>query len=349
MKRVAVEEGLVPTAVVAGLQEMGFSLWYLPRSEAAETHRLIQEFPPDVVILPLEPRISDVAQRLSETMPTVQIVVAAETATDLEVQPSWADLVVPLDADPIFWLLSLLAMRPETDETEHGPAEWRTMLLTAIEKTHHAFRAMATRRDQEDRVLIELRSRLGDSFEMLLRILLDRLEREIHGFAGHSGRVAKLAGRMASTLGLSEQGVHAVRLAGYLHDLGMHLVLPSQALRRPGPLHQGEWEIVRSHPIASAAVLAPLSEGAAATAAAIREHHERLDGSGYPLSKRGDEVSMEARIVTVADAWEAMTHPRPHRNAVSADQALESLRGEAAAGLLDRDVCETLTTATASG
>ena len=348
MKRVAVEEGLVPAAVMAGLQEMGFSLWYLPRSEASETHRLIHEFPPDVVILPMEPRIAEVARRLSDSMPQVQVVVASEGATDLEVQPAWADLVVPIDADPIFWLLSLLAMRPETDQTEHGPAGWRNMLLTAIEKTHHAFRAMATRTDQGDRVLSELRSRLEDSFEMLLRILLDRLEREIHGFAGHSGRVATLAGSMGTALGLPPQRVDAVRLAGYLHDLGMHLVLPSQALRRPGPLHQGEWEVVRSHPIASAAVLAPLSEGAAATAAAIREHHERLDGSGYPLSKRGDEVSVEARIVTVADAWEAMTHPRPHRNAVTPDQAVEALRAEAAAGRLDRDVCEALAT-TAAG
>jgi HD-GYP domain-containing protein (c-di-GMP phosphodiesterase class II) len=342
MKRLAIEEGLVPPAVVAGLQEMGFSLWYLPRSEASETHRLVREFPPDVVILPLEPRTAMVAERLAETLPSVQVVVAAQGAIDLDVQPSWADLVVPLDADPIFWLLSLLAMRPEEDGAEHGPAGWRMMLLTAIEKTHHAHGALSARKDQSDGMIVELRRRLGDSFEMLLRILLDRLEREVPGFAGHSGRVARLAGRMAEQMGLESQRVEAVRLAGFLHDLGMHLVLPSQALRRPGPLHQGEWDVVRSHPIASAAVLAPLSDRGTATAAAIREHHERLDGSGYPMRKRGDEISMEARIVTVADAWEAMTHPRPHRSAVSADRAVEDLRSDAAAGLLDGDVCEAL-------
>jgi response regulator RpfG family c-di-GMP phosphodiesterase len=341
MKRIAIEEELVPPAVIAGLQEMGFSIWYLPRSGARETHRLIQEFPPDIVILPLEPRTADVAGRLARTMPSVQMVVASEQTSDLDLQPAWADVVVPRAADAIFWMLSILALRPESETVEHGPAGWRSMLLTAIEKTHHAFQAMEVRRDQTDRLLVELRVRLEDSFKMLLRILLDRLEGDILGFAGHSNRVASLGERMAMKLQLSEEQIEAVRLAGFLHDLGMHLVIPGQSLRRPGPLHQGEWQNVRSHPIASAAVLTPLSHGSL-TAAAIREHHERLDGSGYPLNKRGDQVSVEARVLTVADAYEALTHPRPHRNAMSPDRALDVLGAEAGEGRLDAEITQAL-------
>jgi two-component system, cell cycle response regulator len=119
----------------------------------------------------------------------------------------------------------------------------------------------------------------------------------------------------------------------------MHLVAPSEALRRAGPLQPIEWESVRSHPVASANLVAPL---AGTLASAIRDHHERMDGSGYPAGRSGEEVSLGARIVAVADAYEAMTHPRPHRPARDPDEAQEELRREAKAGRLDPAVVEAL-------
>ena len=348
MRTIAIEEGAVTAPVIAGLEDLGFSLWYLPRTGTREIRRLIEEFRPDVVVLPLEPRTMEAGEALPRVLPSVRLV-ASTAGNESEVRPPWADLTIPKDADPIFWLLSLLALQPRTDAASPALAEagagWRRTLLVAIERTHHAFRAIDDRlQRRSDAMLVELRSRLEVSFEQLLHLLMDRLEAEVPGMAGHSSRVADLAGRLAQVLGLDRRQTEVVRMSGLLHDLGMHLVLPPVSLRRRGPLHQGEWDVLRAHPVASAAVLAPLPQGAQ-IGRAIREHHERLDGSGYPLSKRGEEVSIEARVVTVADAFEAMTHPRPHREAMSADPAIEALRAEARNGRFDPEVCSALVSA----
>jgi HD-GYP domain-containing protein (c-di-GMP phosphodiesterase class II) len=190
-------------------------------------------------------------------------------------------------------------------------------------------------------VLGRLRDRLEQSFELLLRIILDQLEREIEGFGGHSARVSDLSRRLAVTLGLSRTEVEVAATAGLLHDVGMHLVVPPDAMRRPGALNVAEWEVIRAHPAASALAVSPLRSAAAATVA-IREHHERLDGSGYPMGKKGDDLSAAGRVVAVADTYDALVHPRPHRPALTTDRALEELAREAKDGRLDPDATDAL-------
>ncbi|HYH28508.1 MAG TPA: hypothetical protein VEA19_07030, partial [Actinomycetota bacterium] len=195
--RIAIEERAIPAAAVAGFEELGHSLWYLPRSEASEIVRLVREFPPDLVILPLEPRTAEAARMIRRESLGTRILVAGEVGTgELEIQPDWADLVVPRSTDPVLWMLSVLSL--QSDAPDEGPAGWRRTLLGVIENTHKAFDAMK-RREPGDQMMNELRERLEASFQLLLRVLLDRLEREIPGFAGHSSRVSALARRIASS------------------------------------------------------------------------------------------------------------------------------------------------------
>jgi HD-GYP domain-containing protein (c-di-GMP phosphodiesterase class II) len=151
--------------------------------------------------------------------------------------------------------------------------------------------------------------------------------------AGHSKGVAKLAAEAARQHGLPEREVTAVRRAGFVHDFG-RLGITNRIWDKPGPLTGAELERVRLHPyltermLASSPTLAPL--GALAS-----QHHERLDGSGYPRGLVGSALSPASRILAAADAYHAMTEPRPHRPALSADEAAGELRDEVKAGRLD--------------
>ncbi|MGI8779243.1 MAG: HD-GYP domain-containing protein, partial [Solirubrobacteraceae bacterium] len=151
--------------------------------------------------------------------------------------------------------------------------------------------------------------------------------------AGHSHRVAALAGAAAERLGLAPD--RDLLRAALLHDTGK-LALSNRILDKPGPLTAREWQAVRAHPLHTEELLrriAPLRRVAAVAAA----HHERLDGSGYPHGLGGDELSLPARVLAVADVYEALTAARPYRAAATHADAVTVLRHEARAGRLDGD------------
>lgn len=134
---------------------------------------------------------------------------------------------------------------------------------------------------------------------------------------GHSQRVAELARRLAAHLGLPPQEVELIALAARVHDIG-NLGLRSPLFTKPGPLSGVEWREVRTHPEAGARLLRDLPE-MAATAPLVLAHHERWDGRGYPCGLSGEEIPLGARIITVADAFDAMTSDRPYRRALPPD------------------------------
>jgi HD-GYP domain-containing protein (c-di-GMP phosphodiesterase class II) len=340
LPKIAVAESVVPPGVVDGLRELGYGIWFLPRGEAGETLRLLQEFPPDVVILPDGPETEQVAVVARESYPALRVLVAADEPRIPSEIPGWADLVIASEADLTFWMLAMMALVPLDRPQGEIPGRGRQTLFTIIDAAHRGLRSIE-REAPGNRVLGRLRDRLEQSFELLLRIILDQLEREIEGFGGHSARVSDLSRRLAVTLGLSRTEVEVAATAGLLHDVGMHLVVPPDAMRRPGALNVAEWEVIRAHPAASALAVSPLRSAAAATVA-IREHHERLDGSGYPMGKKGDDLSAAGRVVAVADTYDALVHPRPHRPALTTERALEALAREAKDGRLDPDATDAL-------
>ncbi len=163
-------------------------------------------------------------------------------------------------------------------------------------------------------------------FQSLLG-LANALEAKDPYTRGHSERVATLARRMALAVGLSARAAETIAQAGLLHDLGK-IAVPESILRKSEPLTEREWEIMRRHPVAGAQIVAPL-EFFADGAVILRHHHERHDGSGYPDGLRGDEIPLGARIVAVADVYDALKSDRPYRPGLSHGEVLLRLEVEA--------------------
>jgi putative nucleotidyltransferase with HDIG domain len=187
------------------------------------------------------------------------------------------------------------------------------------------------------------------SAERFLAVMLDLAEAvdlRFSGGARHSETVARYAEMIARELGFAERRVGRVRLAGMLHDIGK-VGVPDSVLGKPGPLTSEELEVVREHARLGAQILEHPT--LADVRAWVGAHHERPDGGGYPLGLCADEIPVEAQIVAVADAYEAMTSQRAYRSSMSPVQAraeLERVAGTqfdprviaALFSMLDRDL-----------
>ena len=141
--------------------------------------------------------------------------------------------------------------------------------------------------------------------------------------AGHSQRVQSIALGIGEALGLPRARLDALRLAGLFHDIGK-LRVPDAVLTKPGPLTSEEFDLIKRHPEDGADIVSHL--GAMRDVLPfIRHHHERWDGLGYPAGLAGDEIPLEAAIVGLADAWDAMTTERPYSGARTDEEATEEI------------------------
>lgn len=143
----------------------------------------------------------------------------------------------------------------------------------------------------------------------------------------HCSRLAQSALAMARAISLPEEEAEAISYGAALHDVGK-IGISELILRKPGPLTEDEWQEMRRHPGIGAAIVEPLQLGRL-VAPIIRYHHEHWDGNGYPDGLRGLAIPIGARIVSVADAFDAMTHDRPYRPAMNAEQAVAELTARA--------------------
>jgi len=148
---------------------------------------------------------------------------------------------------------------------------------------------------------------------------------------GHMRRVCELSVAIAAELKVPDATIRAASYAALLHDIGK-LGLPQAVLNKPSRLSEEEFAILREHPARGFALIANVASLRVA-APAVRWHHERLDGSGYPDGLAGAEVPIEARIVAVADVWDALTSDRVYRGRMSTHEARTILSAEAAAKL----------------
>jgi putative nucleotidyltransferase with HDIG domain len=181
----------------------------------------------------------------------------------------------------------------------------------------------------------DLYLRLQRSIGQSLLGLANALEAKDPYTRGHSERVGAWSRRIAVGLGLAPADVETVAQAGLLHDIGK-IGVPEPILRKRGALDAVEWAVMRRHAVIGAQIVAPF-EGLAGVAVVIRHHHERRDGSGYPDGLAGDAIPLGARIVAVADVFDALTSERPYRAALPRHAALEHLVSEAGR-LFDDDV-----------
>jgi HD-GYP domain-containing protein (c-di-GMP phosphodiesterase class II) len=180
------------------------------------------------------------------------------------------------------------------------------------------------------------------SFQSLLG-LANALEAKDVYTRGHSERVATLARRIALAAGLTPGAADTIAQAGLLHDLGK-IGIAESVLRKTGPLSDEEWAVMRRHPVVGAQIVAPL-EFFADGAVIVRHHHERHDGSGYPDGLRGAQIPLGARIVAVADVYDALTSDRPYRARLARADVVRHLESQAGETLDSRltDLCIRLT------
>ena len=155
--------------------------------------------------------------------------------------------------------------------------------------------------------------------------------------AGHQQRVARLAVAIGGEMGLSEDQQTAIRTAALLHDIGK-IAVPAEMLSKPSALSEPEFSIIKTHPQVSHDMLQSL-EFPWEIARIAGQHHERLDGSGYPWGLSGPEILPEARILAVADVVEAMASHRPYRPALGVGVALSEIQ-EQRGGLYDADAVD---------
>lgn len=155
------------------------------------------------------------------------------------------------------------------------------------------------------------------------RALASAVDARDSGTGDHSGRVAAYAVAIARRLGLSSAAITELDAAARLHDIGK-IGVPDDVLMKPGRLTSSQWELMRQHAVVGSSILssAPLSK---AIKEAVRHVHEWWDGRGYPDQLKGDQIPVFARILAVADAFEAMTSGRPYRRALSPEEALAEL------------------------
>ena len=144
---------------------------------------------------------------------------------------------------------------------------------------------------------------------------------------GHSAAVMQFSEALGEKLGLSAEELGNLRAAALLHDLGK-IGTPEEILGKPAPLESEEWKQIENHAGLGSRVLKRVQQ-MASIVPGVKHHHERFDGKGYPSGLAGADIPLLARIIAIADAYDAMTSSRPYRKAMSSDEALEEIRRSA--------------------
>ena len=169
----------------------------------------------------------------------------------------------------------------------------------------------------------QLYERLQDTYLGAIGSLAAAIEARDPYTVGHSARVTQYAVAIAESMGLNGDEVEEIRLAGLLHDLGK-IGVPDNILNKPGRLSEEEYSAIKMHPALSMRIIEPLPQ-LGNIIPIIYHHHERFDGNGYIEGKAGEKIPLGARIIAVADSFEAMTSDRPYRSALSRGEAIAEL------------------------
>jgi HD-GYP domain-containing protein (c-di-GMP phosphodiesterase class II) len=237
-------------------------------------------------------------------------------------------VVLPLHlSENEFGLLTIYSERPNvfTDEAVRVLSELASDLAYGIKGL----------RDRAHRIAYQ--ARFESSLEATVRAIATASELRDPYNAGHQRRVADLAVAIAKELGLDPDVTTGIGVAASIHDIGK-VAVPTEILSRTGRLTHAEFELVKEHPQGGHDIVAGISFPWP-VAEVILDHHERLDGSGYPRGLHGDDINIETRIVSVADVVEAMQSHRPYRPGLGLDAALAEIQSGRDT-LFDRDVVD---------
>jgi putative two-component system response regulator len=213
------------------------------------------------------------------------------------------------------------------------------VMITALDRTSDRVRALECGADDYmskpvDRVELVARVRSAlrlkrvydslDSAEQVIYSLAAAVEAKDPYTEAHTQRVAESARRIGARMGLPQEDQQALYRGGIIHDIGK-IGIPDQILLKPGELDSEEQTQMHLHPLIGEGIVAPLRFGADLLPM-VRHHHERYDGTGYPDRLAGEDIPLLARILSVCDAYDALTNDRPYREGKSVDAALTVLR-----------------------
>jgi len=268
----------------------------------------------DVVVSDIVlPGVSGVAllQRIRETAPDVQVIMmtgepTVETAAEAVRAGARDYLTKPVSKNAILRSVATAAQMKQLEDEKHRLQEENRKYQETLEQ-------LVAKRTEELRLAL-------DGF---IHAMAAAVESRDPYTAGHQHRVAGLARRIAQEMGLPEETILAAYFAGMIHDLGK-ISVPAEILSSPARLSKAAMDIIREHPATAFEILKgiafpwPIAE-------IVRQHHERLDGSGYPQGLSGNAISIEARILAVADVVEAMASHRPYRPALGIVAALNEV------------------------
>lgn len=168
--------------------------------------------------------------------------------------------------------------------------------------------------------LYESKSLRSKTIDLIMNALIEKSSRELM----HSQRVSKICESIATMLGFEKEYVNQIRIAGLVHDIGK-IGISETILNKPQRLNRDEWEVMQKHPEAGWRILNSVVEFTE-LAEFVLSHHERWDGKGYPRALKGDEIAMEARIIAIADSYDAMTSDRSYRKGMNEAEAIEEIK-----------------------
>lgn len=229
---------------------------------------------------------------------------------------------------------------------KHANGEWRWLYSrdTVFARTADGLPQLIlgtaediTERKRAEEELRQSSEKLRKAMEGTIQTIALMMEMRDPYTAGHERRVARLSCAIARKMGLSEEQIEGIHVSGFLHDIGK-IVIPAEILTKPGRINEYELSFIKIHPQAGYDILKGL-EFPWPVARAVLQHHERLDGSGYPAGLSGEELIPEAKILGVADPAEAMASHRPYRPALGLDKALEEI-SQGRAVLYDPEVVD---------
>jgi PAS domain S-box-containing protein len=240
----------------------------------------------------------------------------------LRIENSWRGVLMVYSVRPnAFGSAPIEVFQHLADQVVHG-----------IEALEHRQQLESERRDRE-----QAQKSLTEALAASVSAMVTAMEMRDPYTAGHENRTADIAYAIGKEMGWPESRLQGLRMAAMVHDIGK-ISISSELLNKPSRLSKEEFELVKGHPESSYAILKdipftwPIAE-------IVRQHHEKLDGSGYPQGLKGDQILDEAKVLTVADIVEAMAAARPYREGLGLEVALAAIESQAGT-LLDAEVVE---------
>src|SRR5438309_2966260 len=294
------------------VNRFGFCAYEAPSAEDALEH--LQRTPADIALCDVNmPGRNGVwlAARIRERFPTTAAIMAT-SVDDAEVAVS------TLSNDVVDYLLKPFDSARLREALALG-LDWHRSSV-GDEDLHTALQArMRSRRATVAATLARAQTSAHDAADSLIAML------QLHekDGRGHSTRVTRLAIALADELGVDEDDIEGLEYGAMLHDVGK-IDMPAEILCKPAPLTEAEWDVMRTHPQVGYDLVRKLPRLERA-AEIVLAHHEAFDGSGYPNRLKGTDIPLGARILTIADSYDSMTHPHTQRPAMPPEMAVREI------------------------